>query len=130
MKVDPRECVSAADLFGSKDRPDTIEIRVDLVFELAVYARTLAYLLSDHPAREQIAPEAVQALAQLDGFRHFEKLLPTPLGALFAGENARSVLGVEAEDSSGIAEAALITSGNFRRPHKGVFLERANQAAG
>lgn len=129
LKVDPRKCASAADVFGSKDRPDTIEIRVDLVYELAVYAKTLTYLLSESPVRQQIMTKAVQALAQLDGFRHFKEMLPTPLGAVLSGENASSVVAVEAEDSSGLAEAALVTSGYFRRPRKGVFLERADQPA-
>ena len=127
MKVDPRECASAADLFGSKARPDTIEIRVDLVYELTIYAKTLTYLLSDNPLRFQILPKAVQALAQLDGFRHFKALLPSPLGYAISGENAGSTVGVEAEDSSGLAEAVLVRSGYFRRSGNDVFLERVDQ---
>lgn len=129
MNVDPRECVSAADLFGSENRPDTIEIRVDLVYELAVYAKSLTYLLSQNPLRQQILPKAVEALSQLDSFRHFKAMLPTPLGTILSGENASNVIGVEAEDSSVLAEAALISSGYYRRPSKGVFLERADQPA-
>jgi len=78
-------------------------------------------------ARERILSKNVQALPQIDGFRHFKELLPTSLGALFAGENARTVVGVEAEDRSGIAEAALIAIRYFQRPSQGVFLERSDQ---
>jgi hypothetical protein len=127
MWVDPRECVSAADIFGSKTRPDTIEVRVDHVFELAVFAKTLVYLLSDSPVRGQVPAKAVEALAQMDGFRHFKAMLPTPLGAALSGENARNVVAVEAEDTCSIIKAELIESGYFRRPLKGVFLERADQ---
>ena len=127
MWVNPREVVSAADLFGSETRPDTIEVQVDHVFELAVFAKTLVYLLSDSPIRGHVPAKAVEALAQMDGFRHFKAILPTALGATISGENARSAVAVEAEDTCSIIEGVLIKSGYFRRPSKGVFLERADQ---
>jgi hypothetical protein len=123
MWVDPRECVSAADIFGSKTRPDTIEIKVDHVFELVVFAKTLVYLLSDSPVRGTVPAKAVEALAQMDGFRQFKAMLPTALGAVLSGENARSVVGVEAEDTCSIVEAVLVKSGYFQRPSKGIFLQ-------
>jgi hypothetical protein len=128
--VDPREVASAADIFGSKTRPDTIEMQVDHVFELAVFAKTLVYLLSDSPVRGTVPTKAVEALAQMDGFRHFKALLPTALGAALTGENARQTVAVEAEDTCSIVEAVLVESGYFRHPSKGVFLERADQPSG
>jgi hypothetical protein len=127
MWVDPSQVASAAEIFGSKTRPNTIEIPVDHVFELAVFAKTLVYLLSDSPVRGVVPAKAVEALAQMDGFRHFKALLPTELGALLTGKNALRVVGVEAEDTCSIVEATLVKSGYFRRPSKGVFLERADQ---
>ncbi|MEV6345933.1 hypothetical protein [Actinoplanes sp. NPDC051851] len=124
--MDPREVASAADIFGSKTRPDTIEIQVDHVFELAVFAKTLVYLLSDSPVRGTVPAKAVEALAQMDGFRHFKAMLPTALGALLTGANAQRTIAVEAEDTCSIVEAALVESGYFRRPSKGVFLERTD----
>ncbi|MBL7253548.1 hypothetical protein [Paractinoplanes lichenicola] len=100
------------------------------MFELVVFAKTLVYLLSDSPVRGTVPAKAVEALAQMDGFRHFKAMLPTALGAALTGENARQTVGVEAEDTCYIVEEVLVDSGYFRRPSKGVFLERADQPSG
>lgn len=130
MNVDPETVVSAADLFGSRARPDTIEVSVDLVYELSVYAKTLAYLLAERATGKQLTPKAVEALAQLDGFRHFKELLKGPLASCLVGENGNNTIAVESADSSALAEQVLIESGYFRRPNRGLFLERTDCSAG
>jgi hypothetical protein len=126
MKVPIEQCASAADLFGSKAREDTMPVRVDLMYELVLYGRALSLILGGQRRPADIADGVVAALAQLDEFRHFKEMLGSPLGNTLRGANAVAAVAVEAEDATIQAQEQLIASGHFRASRKGIFLERAD----